>query len=33
VGIAQRLSVQTPVIVKYRNGKTDQTTLLEAWLR
>jgi hypothetical protein len=33
VGIAQRLSVQTPVIVKCRNDKTDQATLLEAWLR
>ena len=29
----QRLSLQTPVIVKYRDEKTDAATALEAWLR
>ena len=32
-GEAQGLSLQTPVIVKYRDGKTDAATALEAWLR
>ena len=32
-GAAQGLSVQTPVIVKYRDDKTDLATALEAWLR
>ncbi len=32
-GAAQHLSIQTPVIVKYRDGKTDAATSLEAWLR
>jgi 2,3,4,5-tetrahydropyridine-2-carboxylate N-succinyltransferase len=27
------LSLQTPVIVKYRDEKTDVATALEAWLR
>jgi 2,3,4,5-tetrahydropyridine-2-carboxylate N-succinyltransferase len=27
------LAVQTPVIVKYRDEKTDLATALEAWLR
>ncbi len=30
---SQGLSVQTPVIVKYRDEKTDLATALEAWLR
>jgi 2,3,4,5-tetrahydropyridine-2-carboxylate N-succinyltransferase len=30
---AQGLSLQTPVIVKYRDEKTDLATALEAWLR
>jgi 2,3,4,5-tetrahydropyridine-2,6-dicarboxylate N-succinyltransferase len=29
----QGLSVQTPVIVKYRDEKTDLATALESWLR
>jgi 2,3,4,5-tetrahydropyridine-2-carboxylate N-succinyltransferase len=29
----QGLSVQTPIIVKYRDGKTDAATVLEEWLR
>jgi 2,3,4,5-tetrahydropyridine-2,6-dicarboxylate N-succinyltransferase len=29
----QRLSLQTPVIVKYRDEQTDLATTLEAWLR
>jgi 2,3,4,5-tetrahydropyridine-2-carboxylate N-succinyltransferase len=29
----QRLSLQTPVIVKYRDDKTDSATALEGWLR
>jgi 2,3,4,5-tetrahydropyridine-2-carboxylate N-succinyltransferase len=29
----QGLSVQTPLIVKYRDDKTDIATALEAWLR
>jgi 2,3,4,5-tetrahydropyridine-2-carboxylate N-succinyltransferase len=30
---AQGISLQTPVIVKYRDEKTDLATALEAWLR
>jgi 2,3,4,5-tetrahydropyridine-2-carboxylate N-succinyltransferase len=30
---SQGLSVQTPVIVKYRDDKTELSTALEAWLR
>jgi 2,3,4,5-tetrahydropyridine-2-carboxylate N-succinyltransferase len=30
---AEGLSLQTPVIVKYRDEKTDLATALEAWLR
>lgn len=32
-GAAQGLSLQAPVIVKYRDEKTDLATALEAWLR
>jgi len=32
-GEEQALSLQTPVIVKYRDDKTDAATALEAWLR
>lgn len=32
-GEAQGLSLQTPVIVKYRDDKTDSATALEGWLR
>ena len=32
-GADQRLSLQAPVIVKYRDAKTDLATALEAWLR
>jgi 2,3,4,5-tetrahydropyridine-2-carboxylate N-succinyltransferase len=32
-GAAQGLSLQTPVIVKYRDEKTDVATALEGWLR
>lgn len=32
-GEAKRLSLQTPVIVKYRDEKTDSATELERWLR
>ena len=32
-GAEQGLSVQTPVIVKYRDEKTDLATALESWLR
>lgn len=32
-GFAQGLSLQTPVIVKYRDERTDLSTALEAWLR
>jgi len=32
-GSAQSLSLQTPVIVKYRDSRTDTVTALEAWLR
>ena len=30
---SQRISLQTPVIVKYRDEKTDAATALESWLR
>ena len=32
-GANQKLSLQTPVIVKYRDEKTDFATALEGWLR
>jgi 2,3,4,5-tetrahydropyridine-2-carboxylate N-succinyltransferase len=32
-GAEQRLGLQAPVIVKYRDEKTDLATTLEAWLR
>jgi 2,3,4,5-tetrahydropyridine-2-carboxylate N-succinyltransferase len=32
-GKKQGLALQTPVIVKYRDEKTDLSTALEAWLR
>ncbi len=32
-GVEQGLSLQTPVIVKYRDEKTDLATTLEGWLR
>jgi 2,3,4,5-tetrahydropyridine-2-carboxylate N-succinyltransferase len=32
-GTEQGLSVQTPVIVKYRDERTDVATALEGWLR
>ena len=32
-GAEQGLSVQTPIIVKYRDDKTDLATALESWLR
>ena len=32
-GAEHRLSLQTPVIVKYRDEKTDVATALEGWLR
>jgi 2,3,4,5-tetrahydropyridine-2-carboxylate N-succinyltransferase len=32
-GERERLSLQTPVIVKYRDEKTDSATVLESWLR
>ncbi len=32
-GEAQGLSLQTPIIVKYRDDRTDASTALEAWLR
>jgi len=32
-GAEQQLSLQTPVIVKYRDEKTDLATALESWLR
>jgi len=32
-GGTKRLSLQTPVIVKYRDEKTDNATALERWLR
>jgi 2,3,4,5-tetrahydropyridine-2-carboxylate N-succinyltransferase len=30
---SEGLSLQTPVIVKYRDDKTDSATALEGWLR
>jgi 2,3,4,5-tetrahydropyridine-2-carboxylate N-succinyltransferase len=32
-GKEQGLSLQTPLIVKYRDERTDLSTALEAWLR
>ena len=32
-GSEQGLSLQTPVIVKYRDERTDLATALEGWLR
>jgi 2,3,4,5-tetrahydropyridine-2-carboxylate N-succinyltransferase len=32
-GAAQQLSLQAPIIVKYRDEKTDLATTLESWLR
>ena len=32
-GAAQGLALQTPVVVKYRDERTDLSTALEAWLR
>ena len=32
-GASQHLALQTPVIVKYRDEKTDVATALESWLR
>ena len=32
-GAAEGISIQTPVIVKYRDERTDVATALEAWLR
>ncbi len=32
-GAAQGVALQTPVVVKYRDEKTDAATALEAWLR
>ena len=32
-GASQELSLQTPVIVKYRDERTDVATALESWLR
>ncbi|HKN57628.1 MAG TPA: DapH/DapD/GlmU-related protein, partial [Gemmatimonadaceae bacterium] len=32
-GQAQGVSLQTPIIVKYRDEKTDAATALESWLR
>jgi len=32
-GAGEGLSLQTPVIVKYRDEKTDLATALESWLR
>jgi 2,3,4,5-tetrahydropyridine-2-carboxylate N-succinyltransferase len=32
-GSNEGLSLQTPVIVKYRDDKTDSSTALENWLR
>jgi 2,3,4,5-tetrahydropyridine-2-carboxylate N-succinyltransferase len=32
-GAEQQLALQTPVIVKYRDDKTDAATALESWLR
>jgi 2,3,4,5-tetrahydropyridine-2-carboxylate N-succinyltransferase len=32
-GADQQLGLQAPVIVKYRDEKTDLATALESWLR
>jgi len=32
-GKKEALSIQTPLIVKYRDEQTDLSTTLEAWLR
>ena len=32
-GAEQGVAIQTPVIVKYRDSKTDLATALEGWLR
>jgi 2,3,4,5-tetrahydropyridine-2-carboxylate N-succinyltransferase len=32
-GQGQGISLQTPVIVKYRDERTDAATALESWLR
>jgi 2,3,4,5-tetrahydropyridine-2,6-dicarboxylate N-succinyltransferase len=32
-GAEQGISLQTPVIVKYRDERTDLATALEGWLR
>ena len=32
-GATERLSLQTPIIVKYRDARTDTATALERWLR
>ena len=32
-GASQGLAVQTPIVVKYRDDRTDAATALEAWLR
>jgi 2,3,4,5-tetrahydropyridine-2-carboxylate N-succinyltransferase len=32
-GASQQLALQTPVIVKYRDERTDVATALESWLR
>jgi 2,3,4,5-tetrahydropyridine-2,6-dicarboxylate N-succinyltransferase len=32
-GAAEQLSLQAPIIVKYRDDKTDLATALEGWLR
>jgi 2,3,4,5-tetrahydropyridine-2-carboxylate N-succinyltransferase len=32
-GADQHLSLQAPIIVKYRDEKTDLATTLESWLR
>lgn len=32
-GASQGLAVHTPLVVKYRDDRTDAATALEAWLR
>jgi 2,3,4,5-tetrahydropyridine-2-carboxylate N-succinyltransferase len=32
-GASQGLAVHTPIVVKYRDDRTDAATALEAWLR
>jgi 2,3,4,5-tetrahydropyridine-2-carboxylate N-succinyltransferase len=32
-GASQGLGIQTPIVVKYRDDRTDAATALEAWLR